>query len=153
MSLISEHQQRSHRRVVNQLHFGSQDEHARAFGANKRLRDIEPLIRQQRRKIKPGDAARDHRKFLPNAVRVLIPKLLQATVDLTFTAALGDEAVELLVRRRADSQANSVIGDDVQFIDVVYGLAGHHRVNAAGVVADHASERVPAVGGRVRAER
>ena len=47
---------------------------------------------------------------------------------------------------------DAVVGDDVEFFDVVVGLAGHHRVNAARVVADHAAEGATVVAGGVGAE-
>jgi len=51
-----------------------------------------------------------------------------------------------------DVEALAVVGEDVEGLDVVVGLAGHDRVHAAGVVADHAAESTAVVGGRIGRE-
>ena len=53
---------------------------------------------------------------------------------------------------RPDRHAHAVIGDDVERIDIVGGAAGHDRMHAAGIVAEHAAERVVIVGGGIGAE-
>src|ERR1700683_4443870 len=40
----------------------------------------------------------------------------------------------------ADAQASAVVGQDFESFDVVVRFAGHYRVNATGVIADHAAE-------------
>src|SRR5580693_7905781 len=52
----------------------------------------------------------------------------------------------------ADAQASAVVGEDFESFDVVVGFAGHYGVNAAGVVADHATEGAAVVRGRVGCE-
>ena len=47
---------------------------------------------------------------------------------------------------------SAVIGEDVELLDIVRGAPGHHRMHAAGIVAEHAAERVVVVRRRVGAE-
>ena len=56
------------------------------------------------------------------------------------------------VRCGPDLHADTVVGEDFQSLDVVVGLAGHDRMHAAGVVADHAAESAAAVSGGVGTE-
>src|SRR5579864_8499680 len=49
----------------------------------------------------------------------------------------------------ADKEAHAVVGDDVEGFYIVVGLAGHHGVDAAGVVADHAADGAAVVSGGV----
>ena len=42
--------------------------------------------------------------------------------------------------------ALTAVSEDLKRLDVVVRLAGHDRVHAAGVIADHASERAAVVG-------
>ena len=46
-----------------------------------------------------------------------------------------------------------VVGEDIELDDVLFGLSRHHRMRAAGIVADHPAERVVIVRGRVGPER
>jgi hypothetical protein len=52
----------------------------------------------------------------------------------------------------ADSQADAVVGDYVELLDVVVGFAGHDGVDAAGVVADHAADGAAVVAGGIGSE-
>lgn len=53
----------------------------------------------------------------------------------------------------ADRHPGAVVADDIHFEHVVDGLAAHHRMRAAGVVADHPPEPAPVVRGRIHRER
>ncbi len=102
---------------------------------------MKPETRRERRgkrsRIEPG---------------VAVPQLAQPAVDLAAPAAGADDAVDLRLRRRAHPQPQAVVGEDLQLLDVVGGPAGGQRMHAAGVVADHAADRAPAVGGGIGAE-
>ncbi|WGR97613.1 hypothetical protein MTX26_24865 [Bradyrhizobium sp. ISRA443] len=50
--------------------------------------------------------------------------------------------LKLVLTGRTDVKPQAVIGQNAQRLDVVGGAAGHHRMHAAGVIADHAAERV-----------
>ena len=66
---------------------------------------------------------------------------------------------ELVLGDCADCHAMPVVGEDVEFDDLIDGERagtvelGHHRMHAAGVVADHAAEGVAVVGRRDRDRR
>ena len=53
---------------------------------------------------------------------------------------------------RTDPEAFAVVGQHFQPLDVLDGLAGHDRMRAARVVADHAAQGAAAVGRRIGAE-
>ncbi len=59
---------------------------------------------------------------------------------------------DLVVGRGADFHAEAVVGEDFQRLDVVVRFAGHDRMYAAGVVADHAAESAAVVSGGIRPE-
>jgi len=74
-------------------------------------------------------------------------------LDLGAASALLEYAFEVDAGCGADCHAHAVISEDIERFDVVVGLAGHDRMNAAGVVADHAAESAAIVRGRIRCER
>ena len=59
---------------------------------------------------------------------------------------------EFFGRRGAHIHTNAVVGKDFECFDVLVGLAGHYRMHAAGVIADHAAKSAAAVRGWIRAE-
>ena len=61
-------------------------------------------------------------------------------------------ALQFGFRSSANGEPGAVVEKDVERIDIVDRLAAHQRVYATGVVADHASQRAPAMGGRVGGE-
>ena len=60
-------------------------------------------------------------------------------------STFANDTVKLFLAGRADLHALAVISKDVEGLDVVVGFAGHDRVHAAGVVADHAAKRAAVV--------
>src|SRR5689334_16147084 len=76
----------------------------------------------------------------------------EASIDFGAAPAAGKNGGDLIVGGRSDGHANAVVRDDVERIDVVRGAPGHHRMHAARVVAQHATERVVIVGGGIRPE-
>src|SRR5690349_12835639 len=52
-----------------------------------------------------------------------------------------------------DRHADTVISQHIELVNVIDRLAGHHRMNATGVIANHAAERVSAMSRRIGAER
>src|SRR3984957_6152773 len=52
----------------------------------------------------------------------------------------------------ADFQPDAVVGEDIEFLDVVVGFSRHHRMHAAGVIADHAAQSAAVVTGGVGPE-
>jgi len=129
-----------------------EDGHAGRFAAHQRTRHVEAVLRQQLLQAVAGDAARDPREALADQLGVAVPQRREVPVDLAAAAAGGDDAAQLVVAGRPDPHAHPVVGEDLQLRDVLAGAAGHLRVRAAGVVADHAADGAVVVGGRVRAE-
>ncbi len=148
----AQHQDHPRLRTGHQPRLGFQRDDAGAFAADQRARDVEAVFRQQLIEVVAGDAALDFRETRANQVGVLVAQVAQPAVDLAAAAAGADDAHQFVFGGRADGQTQAVIGQDVQRLDVVDGLARHHRMRAAGIVADHAAQRAAAVGRRIRAE-
>src|SRR5580765_201822 len=99
-----------------------------------------------------GDAAGNIGIALADQIRVSITQGAKARVNFCETATGADDLLEFSISGWAYLHALAVIGKDVEFQNVIDGAAGHHGVNAAGVVADHAAEVAIFVGGRIRAK-
>ena len=150
---IAEHHQCPRPRAVDETDRRLEHGHARALAADERARDVEPLFRQQPRQVVARDATRDLRIFAPNRAGMLVDQRAQLRVNVAAAASVGHNARALLVGRRADAQARAVVQQDVELLDVLVCLAGHQRVNAARVVADHPAQRAVIVCGRIGRER
>src|SRR3546814_4513997 len=83
---------------------------------------------------------------------VAVYQTAQAPVDFAAAPVFDDDALELDARRRPRLPYLAVIGEDRHPLDIVGGAPRHHRMDTAAVVADHAAERVAAVGRRIGAE-
>src|SRR5215208_4072775 len=88
----------------------------------------------------------------PDQVGVLVPEIPQLPVDLASPAALFYDLFELLLARLSHPHARTVVEQYLHLVDVGYGLASHHRVGSAGVIADHAAQGAEGVGGGVGSE-
>ena len=138
---IADQQKRAHRRRVNEFALRFEHDDARRFRTNQRACDVESVLGQQLIEIEAGDAARDLRIARANEIGVAIANRFQARVNLAATSAFRDDSRELFFRGFADGHAHAVVREDVELLDVVDGFAGHQRVNAARVVADHSADR------------
>jgi hypothetical protein len=49
--------------------------------------------------------------------------------------------LEFLIAGLPDAHPHPIVRQDLQLLDVLIGFTAHQRVDAAGVIADHASER------------
>lgn len=98
------------------------------------------------------DAAGDVRIALPDQVSIFIPQGFQARIDLAASPARADDTLQLGIARLAHAQAHTIVGEDVELLDVILGLACHHRVHTTGVVADHTAQGAVIVGRGVWAE-
>ena len=58
---------------------------------------------------------------------------------------MRNDAIDRTVIGRTDRHPLAIVSQDVQLDHIVDGLAAHHRMDAARVVADHAAQRVVAV--------
>ena len=148
-----EHEQRPARRARHEARRRLEDRDARALRPDQRARHVEAVLRQQEVEVVAGHPARDLREPRAHEVAVPVAYPREPGVDLADPAAFADARLQRVRRRRAHAHAHAVVGQDVELVDVVVGLARHHRVHAARVVADHPAERAPAVRRRVRPER
>ena len=128
--------QRPHRRRLDEPDRRLQHRGARALGADERAGDVEPVLRQQLVEVvardPPGELGerRAHGRADP----------------------IGQLPQRRRPRTRPDGEPFPPVGEDVERVHVVDGLAPRHRVRPARVVADHAAERAAVVRGRVGAE-
>ena len=113
---------------------------------------MKAIFRQQIIQVIAGDAARDVGKFLADETGVLIGNICQTAVDLATPSGFSADPSQIIGRSLPDFHAHAVVGDDFEFFDVVVGLSRHHRVDAAGIVSDHAPEGAAVVGCRVGCE-
>ena len=149
---IGDDEQHAFRRAFDQAAGRFENRDAGAFGADKGAGHVESVLGQEKIQVVAGDAARNFGKTLADEIAVGSGDTLQSRVDFSAVAARFADATELFVGCRANLHAEAVVGEDFQSLDVVIGLAGHHRMHAAGVVADHAAESAAAVRGGVRPE-
>src|SRR4051812_5303692 len=149
---VAEDEQRARGWAVDQTHLRPQDRSHRSLGADDGARDVEALLRQQLVQVVAGDASRDVHVARPYLIGIPVTQIPQLLVDLTLPAAFLDYLIGFFLGVAADGHAGSVMQDDVKLVYVVRGSPRHHGVDAAGVVADHAPEGSPAVGGGVRSE-
>ncbi len=75
---VAEDQQRTDRRIVDQLHRRLENGHASAFAASERARDVKALFRQQIVEVVTGNAPRNFRVTLANQRGIFVAQLLSA---------------------------------------------------------------------------
>ncbi len=148
---VAEQQRAAMLRTGDQADRRVQHVRARALRADERPRDVEPVLGEELIEVVAGDAAGDVGIFGADPVGDAVSELFELIVDLALAAPGGDDPFELLVGGRADGHAGAVVQDHVELEHVVACLAGHQRVRAARVVAEHAAERAVLVRRRVRA--
>ncbi|HEY1276253.1 MAG TPA: hypothetical protein VGF25_15175 [Thermoleophilaceae bacterium] len=145
--------ERPRRRAVHEPERRLEHGHQRALAAHERAADVEALLREQPVEPVARHSPRDVREPLADERRVVVAQVAHPGVDLAAPAALADDRVQLLRARRPHAQAQAVVGQHLHLHQVVGGAAGHDRVGAAGVVADHAAEGRVLVRGRVGGKR
>ena len=148
----AKHQQGPAGRAGHEPNRRLQDRDARALGADERTGNVEAVLRQQRRQGEAGDQPRQLREALADQLLVPIPEGAEGAVDVAPRARLRAEPCQLVVRGPADRQTQPVVGEHVERLDVVARAAGHDRVGAAGVVAEHPAQGAAVVRGRVGPE-
>ncbi|MNH04607.1 hypothetical protein D3C79_639070 [compost metagenome] len=150
--VIAQHHQHAVSRVLHQNRLSLQDGDAGAFYTHQRACNVEAVFRQQLIEVVARHATFELGEPLANVCLVAIDQRFQCLHDLgTPPTGLDVFLVGGLVGR-PDPETLTVIGQNFQALDVFDCLAGHHRVSATGVVADHAAQRAAAMGCRVRAE-
>ena len=149
---IGDDQQHSLGRALDQAAGGFEDGDAGSFRTDQRAGNVEAILREQEVQVVAGNAARDVGIAAADKIAVGFGDGLQLRVDIASSSAGADDLVKFLGSGGADLHAQAVVGEDVERFDVVVSLPGHDRMNAAGVVADHASERAAVVRCRIRRE-
>ena len=124
----------------------------RAFTADQGAGDVEAVLRKQIVEVVAGNAARNFWIALANEAGVCIAKASQGGVDFCAATAGGDDGFKLDVGGCANFKDGAVVEQDAHGIDVVDSFAAHERMDAAGVVADHAAEGAAAMGGGIGSE-
>src|SRR6202008_3575485 len=99
-----------------------------------------------------GDAARDVGEALANKIAVSGGDALQFRVEAATPATCCTNGFQFRARSGADFHARTIVGEDLELLDVVIGLSGHDRVHAARVVANHAAQSAAIMRGGVRRE-
>ncbi len=130
---------------------GAEHDDAGALGADEGLGDVEVLLVEQLRQVVAGDPSRDLREPGADRGEVAVAHVAQGGEDPTALATLLDGRVQLVVGHRPDGEAGAAVGEHLELEHLVGGERagavelGHHRVGAAGVVADHPAEGVAVV--------
>src|SRR5262249_17491311 len=127
-------------RPIDQPHLGGKNHDAGAFSPDQRARHVEAAFGQELIERVAGAAARDIGIAAGDESGALVAQRAQAGVDFGARAAFTQDALEIFIGGGANAQAKAVIGQDVEFENVVHGASGHHGVDAAGVVADHTAK-------------
>jgi hypothetical protein len=141
------------RRARHQSQRRAEDDDAGRLRADEGSSEVEAALRQEPVEVGIArDATRQLGEASADQLGVGRGEVADAGMDLPPAAPRRDDRGEVFGGGRADLHARAVVGENVEALDVVDGEAGHHRVNATRVVADHAAERVVGVGGRVGAE-
>jgi hypothetical protein len=137
---VADHQQGAKARARHQPHAGAQDQHAGALGVDQRAGDVEPVLGQECLQVVAGDPPGDVREAAADQVRVAVAQVPQSAVNRAPATACFDLALEVGLAHWTNSEAQAVVGENLQLLGVVRRLAAHHGVGAAGVVADHTAE-------------
>src|SRR5437660_1534702 len=141
----SDEEQRPRWRTLDQTAGGFENRAASTFGADERARHVKAVFGEQVVEVVSGNATRNIRKLAADLLAVAVGDGLESSVDFGAAAAFANEAVEIIRARCADVHALAAVSEDLKRLYVVVCLARHDRVHAAGVVADHASERAAVV--------
>src|ERR1039458_6187786 len=148
----SDDEQHTRRRTLDEAAGGFENRDASSLGADERARHVKAAFREQVVEVVSGNAARNVGKLAADLLAVAVGEGLEAGVDFGAASTFANEAVEVVRAGRADVHALATVGEDLKRLDVVVRLAGHDRVHAAGVVADHAPERAAVVGSGIGRE-
>src|SRR5690625_27384 len=138
--------------AVDQADGRLEDRDAGPLGPGEGAGDVKAIFGEELVEVVAGDAARDIGEALADQVGVAVADRPEPRIDLAAAAPLGDDRLELGLGGGADTHTEPVVGEDLELLDIVRGPAGHDRVDAAGVVADHPAEGAVVVRRRIRPE-
>src|SRR2546421_1015265 len=146
---IAEHEQSACRGTFDQKRCCLEYGNARTFSTNQRACYIKAIFWQQLIQIVARDTAGNFWETLAYEVGVLIAQVFEPGINLAASSPLFDDTLKFFVTGLADSQAETIVCENVQLFDVIDRLAGHNRMGAARVVTDHAAKSAVLVSGRV----
>ena len=147
---ITQHQQRPLGRMMDQPHFGFEQQGTSAFGSDQRAGDVKAIFGQQFIETITGDPPGNVGKPLADGIGIMIPEPAKFGINLRLRAAGADDAFVVFIRGLGEVQLLAFIGHDVHFVQVIDAAAGHHGMHAAGVVPQHPAEGAVVVRGRIR---
>src|SRR5262249_32679212 len=116
---VADDGERAGRWALDEPDGGAQHEGARPFGADERSGDVEAALGEQRGEAVSGNAPGNVRKPLAYQLAVAVADGAEPAVELGFRPAVGDDGLQLLVRRRPEREAVTVVGEDLEFLDLV----------------------------------
>ncbi len=90
---------------------------------------------------------------MTDLIGVAIAEVLHPGIDFTSTSAGSDDFIEFVFRRRSDPHAQAIVGQNLEFFDVVDRLPRHDGMDATRIVADHAAKGAVTVSSWVRSKR
>src|SRR6185437_4171921 len=92
---------------------------------------------------------RDFRIAGANFAPISLCELAQLLVDLGAATAGATDQLKGIVRCFPDTHAQPVIGEDLELLNIIDGLAAPEGVRAAGIIADVSAEGAVRVRGRI----
>jgi hypothetical protein len=149
---IAQYQHRASLWAVYESGGGLQHRHTGAFRTHQRAGDVETVFRQEFIQIIAGDAPGNLGITRANQLGIVIAQRAQISINLAAPPALVDDLLQFSVAGWSNAQAQPIVGQDVQPLDVISCFASHHRMRAARVIANHPAQGSVVMRGRVRAK-
>ena len=143
---VAEHEQRARPGIRDQVDRRLEHGDQRSLAADQRARDVGAVLGQEIGQVVAGHAARNAREAQAQVLCAAIAQLLDLRVDLAPPSARANDRRQLLLAGAPDPHPETVVGENLQLVYVVGrpcpvpGERRHHRVDAAGVVADHPAQ-------------
>ncbi len=150
---VTEDEEGPLRRIRDQADGRRQDRRAGPLRPDERGCDVEAPLWQEAVQGVARDDPGDAWEAQPDLVRHPDAKGVEAPVQLAAGPALRHDPGKLVLLGPPDPQSQALVGQHLQRLHVVRGAAGHQRMDAARVVAQHPAQRASIVGRRVRTER
>jgi hypothetical protein len=113
---------------------------------------MEAILREQVVQVVSRHASGNLWVTGPDQLGISVAKVPEPRIHVSPSAAPGHYLLNLRLRCGSYSKTSPVISENLQFLDIFIRLARCDRMNAAGVVPNHAAERAPAMGGGVGPE-
>src|SRR5580704_9442355 len=129
---VAKSNERAMRRTMNQPKLGLEYGRASTFGSDQSARNVKATLWKELIEVVPGDAPGNAGETRANQSCILIADCLQLGVNLAAAPTLVNDAVKLGGGGGFYCELAAVIQQNLQFLDVVNGLATEERMRAAG---------------------